>query len=93
MRTLPLPAQLVAGSLGETLLRLRELLAAGDGLELEASAVAAVDTAGLQLLLAAQRQAEAVGRRLVLAEASPRLVEALRLAGAHERFTLREGRP
>jgi len=61
-------------------------LDSGEDLELDAHAVSEVDVAGLQLLLATRREAEARGRTFSLPESlrSKALVQALALAGMTE---------
>lgn len=58
---------------------------------LDGSAVEAVDTAGLQVLLAAARTARARGGELVLERCSPTLRRVLELTGLSERLQPIEG--
>jgi anti-anti-sigma factor len=60
---------------------------AGD-LVVDVSGVDLVDATGLGVLLGAHRRASRAGRRLVLQDASPRLVRILRLARLHRVFAL-----
>jgi anti-anti-sigma factor len=63
------------------------LLAAGSGpLDLDLAAVTEIDTAGVQLLLLAQREAQAVSRPFRLLAASPPVHEALALLRLAQRF-------
>lgn len=52
------------------------LATAGPSLTVDLSGVSEIDSAGMQLLMAARRQALAEGRTLALAEHSPAVVEA-----------------
>ena len=70
-----LPAALTMHELGPVAARLRAALDAGVA-EIDASAVATVDTAGVQLLAAAAVTAAALGRPLRLRAASPALTQA-----------------
>jgi anti-sigma B factor antagonist len=54
----------------------------------DVSGVDMVDATGLGVLLGAHRRADRAGRRLVLRDASPRLVRVLRLARLHRVFAL-----
>ena len=61
----------------------------GDGdLAVDVSGVDLVDAIGLGVLLGAHRRADRAGRRVVLRDASPRLVRILRLARLHRVFVL-----
>ena len=60
---------------------------AGD-LIVDASGVDLIDATGLGVLLGAHRRATKAGRRVVLRDASPRLVRMLRLARLHRVFVL-----
>ena len=51
-------------------------------LTLDLSAVGELDTAGLQVLLLAEREARAAGKKLTIAQASGCVTEALKLANA-----------
>lgn len=85
MDSYPLPSRLVIGTASSLKAALLERLASGP-LVLDAGAVEAVDTAGLQVLLAAARTARAQGSVLVLGACSPTLRRALALAGCSERL-------
>lgn len=56
-------------------------VAAGDALELDLSKVNEMDSAGLQLVLLAAREARAAGKRFAIAARSPQVEEALQLCG------------
>jgi anti-sigma B factor antagonist len=60
---------------------------AGD-LVVDVSGVDLVDATGLGVLLGAHRRASQAGRRIVLRDASPRLVRILRLTRLHRVFTV-----
>jgi anti-anti-sigma factor len=63
------------------------LLVGGEGaLEIDLADVTEIDTAGVQLLLLAQREARAVSRPFRLAAASPAVTEALALLGLTQRL-------
>lgn len=63
---------------------------AGEGeLLLELDAVDTMDTAGVQLLLAARRAAEAAGRKLALVSPSADVLQALATLGLDQRFEVR----
>ena len=67
--------------------RMAPYLSAATDLELDLSAVSEVDTAGLQLLLMARREAERHGTTVTLADPSPvvrELLEFTRLTGELE---------
>jgi len=63
---------------------------AGD-LVVDVSGVDMVDAIGLGVLLGAHRRAAQTGRRVVLRDASPRLLRILRLARLHRVFALEPG--
>ena len=64
---------------------------AGD-LVVDVSGVDLVDATGLGVLLGAHRRAAQAGRRVVLRDASPRLVRILRLARLHRVFAVEPAR-
>jgi anti-anti-sigma factor len=65
------------------------LLVGGDGpLEIDLGAVTEIDTAGVQLLLLAQREARAVSRPFRLTGASPAVREGLALLGLAQRLAI-----
>jgi anti-anti-sigma regulatory factor len=68
------------------------VVGSGD-LELDLSEVTELDTAGLQLLLMAHREAAALGRRLVLTRPSPAVVDVLDIVQLTDRLTDRPGPP
>lgn len=78
-QTLALDADLTVFAVADLKSRLLAALQADADLVLDASAVSEVDGAGLQLLIAAQKQACAQGGRLRLQPVSPQLDEALSL--------------
>ena len=63
---------------------------AGD-LVVDVSGVDLVDATGLGVLLGAHRRAGQAGRRVVLRDASPRLLRILRVARLHRVFALEPG--
>lgn len=60
---------------------LLDALAAGEALELDLSKVTEMDSAGVQLVLLAAREAKAAGRRFGIAARSPQVDEVLQLCG------------
>lgn len=78
-QTLALEADLTVMAVADLKSRLLAALQADADVVLDASAVSEVDGAGLQLLLAAQKQALAQGGRLLLQPLSPVMSEALSL--------------
>ena len=69
----------------EMAVRLKQALASSDRIEVDCSGVTEVDLAFLQLILAARKSAEAVGKQLCLsAPAGGVLLEALTVCGAHD---------
>jgi anti-anti-sigma factor len=58
---------------------LQQQLAAGNGLEIDLSAVTEIDSAGAQLLVAAKKTAQAAGRELRLIGHSPAVLEVFEL--------------
>lgn len=67
--------------------RVLELLATSDAPCLDLSGVTELDTAGLQLLILLQREAERAGKRLRCLDPSPEVESVLRLCSLAERFT------
>ncbi|HJV52080.1 MAG TPA: STAS domain-containing protein [Noviherbaspirillum sp.] len=65
-----------AGELKQTL---QAALQQGDALEIDLSAVGEIDTAGVQLLIAAKKSAQAAGKELRLVAHSDAVVEAFEL--------------
>lgn len=57
--------------------RLISALAAGDGIELDLAQVAEIDTAGLQLLILAKREAAHLGKRMSIVAHSPAVRQTL----------------
>jgi ABC-type transporter Mla MlaB component len=76
-----LPAELTIYNVAATGALFSARLAEGGDLELDASAVAEVDAAGIQLLLAGRRHARAWDRRFLLHDATNELQAALSLLG------------
>lgn len=66
--------------------RLQAALSEGQALHLDLSEVSEVDGAGIQLLLAAQREARHNGQHLRLMALSPRVAEALTLMDLTHEF-------
>jgi anti-anti-sigma factor len=60
---------------------LLDAVASGDGLDLDLSKVTELDSAGLQLVLMAAREAKAAGKRFGIAARSPQVDEVLLLCG------------
>jgi anti-anti-sigma regulatory factor len=81
MSALALPADLIRGRLEACAEALLTCLEQGGPVDLDGSAVQAVDAAGLQLLVAAATAARGRGLGLQLAAASGALLEALGTAG------------
>ncbi|GAA3392229.1 STAS domain-containing protein [Cryptosporangium minutisporangium] len=71
MTRLELNDELTIVTAAETVERLKPYLATGTNLELDLSAVTDIDTAGLQILLVAKREAERLGATVTLAGTSP----------------------
>jgi anti-anti-sigma factor len=86
---LALSGRLDASSASEMREALHTAIDAGAGdLIVDVSGVDLVDATGLGVLLGAHRRAGRAGRRLVLHDASARLVRGLRLARLHRVFAL-----
>jgi anti-anti-sigma factor len=86
---LALSGRLDASSASEMRDALHAAIDAGAGdLIVDASGVDLVDATGLGVLLGAHRRAARAGRRVVLRDASPRLVRILRLARLQRVFAL-----
>lgn len=81
MAALALPASVTMGDASQALRAVEAALAAGSPLEVDASALADVDTAAVALLLQAQRLAQARGSAFTLRGAPPKLVALARLYG------------
>ena len=81
MTTVALPQRLTMSEAAAELTRLQPLLQAADEPVLDASALQALDTAALALLLACQRQAAAGGRTLRLDNPPAKLSQLARLYG------------
>lgn len=82
--TLRLQGELTIYTAADTKPRLLEALAASDALEINLGEVTEMDTAGVQLLILAKREAASAGKRLTLSEHSPaamELIELYNLAG------------
>jgi anti-anti-sigma factor len=88
-RVLALSGNLDARSATEVREALHTAIDTGVGdLVVDASGVDLVDATGLGVLLGAHRRAAKAGRRIVLRDASPRLVRMLRLARLHRVFAV-----
>jgi anti-sigma B factor antagonist len=86
---LALSGRLDASTASEMREALHTAIDAGAGdLIVDVSGVDLVDATGLGVLLGAHRRAARAERRLVLHDASPRLVRILRLARLHRVFAL-----
>jgi anti-anti-sigma factor len=81
MTRLALEGEITIYQAAELRPRLVEALAAAGALEIDLAAVTALDTAGVQLLLAARREARARTCELTFANPSPAVVEVLDLLG------------
>jgi len=79
-QTLALPAALVAGDADAVRRQWLDQCPAGS-LTVDASQLEAIDTAGLQMLVALRRHVEAGGGHLIVQSAPTVLREAVRLAG------------
>ena len=79
-RTLVIDGELTIHTAAERKAALVASLEAGDDLDLELSGVTELDTAGLQLLLMAHREAAAVGHRLRLVDPSRAVLDVLAIA-------------
>ncbi|MEH3024401.1 MAG: STAS domain-containing protein [Pseudomonas oryzihabitans] len=84
---LPLSGPLTIYTAADSKPLLMEPLAAGVTLALELAEVDEFDSAGLQLLLLAQREARALGGGLELIDPSPAITELLELAGLTQYFS------
>jgi anti-anti-sigma regulatory factor len=80
MTELALPSVLDAAAASDLTPAVRDAAAAGD-LRIDAQAVDRIATPGIQLLLAAARAVRADGRVFEIANPTPALATALRLAG------------
>lgn len=69
-RTVSLDGELTILTASDQLQRLRQELAAGSGFRLDLSGITEFDTAGLQLLLLARREAERLGSALTFVDPS-----------------------
>lgn len=83
---LPLSGPLTIYTAADSKPLLMEPLAAGVTLALELAEVDEFDSAGLQLLLLAQREARSLGGALELIDPSPAITELLELAGLTQFF-------
>ena len=89
---LALSGRMDASSATEMREALHSAIDTGDGdLVVDVSGVDLVDAIGLGVLLGAHRRAGQAGRRVVLRDASPRLLRVLRLARLHRVFALEPG--
>ena len=89
---LALSGRMDATSATEMREALHSAIDTGDGdLVVDVSGVDLVDAIGLGVLLGAHRRAGQAGRRVVLRDASPRLLRVLRLARLHRVFALEPG--
>jgi len=84
--TLRLEGELTIYCAQETRQQLQQALAGMDThaaptLEIDLSGVVEADTAGMQLLLAARRQAQALGGEVALKDCSPAVAEVMALLG------------
>lgn len=78
---LAIEGELSIYSAGEWKKRLHDLLDQGGSLELDLGAVHELDTAGLQLLIMAKKEASARGQQLQLCNHSPAVLEVFELCG------------
>lgn len=78
---LAIEGELSIYSAGEWKTRLDDLIAQGGSLELDLGAVQELDTAGLQLLIMAKKEATARSQQLLLSNHSPAVLEVFELCG------------
>lgn len=82
--TLHLRGELTIYTAADTKPRLLDALAQADALDINLADVTEIDTAGVQLLILAKREAARAGKRLILSGHSPaamELIETFNLAG------------
>ena len=84
MTTIALPARITMAEARATLALLRPQLQAADNPVIDASGLAALDTAALALLLDCQRQAQARGKQLQVVGAPAKLGQLATLYGVGE---------
>ncbi|WP_018876640.1 lipid asymmetry maintenance protein MlaB [Thioalkalivibrio sp. ALE31] len=84
MTAIALPERLRIDTAAECWQELRAALDAGDGLQLESSAVADIDAAGVQVLLMARHAAVRNAQDFSLNEASASLAQAFQALGADD---------
>lgn len=88
-----LNGELVMASCAEAKTRLAELIKSGEGdVVLDITGVPFVDSSGLSVLVSALKNAQSVGRELVLAGAVAEVVALLELTRLHLVFALYEDR-
>lgn len=76
---LNLQGELTIYTAGDTKVALIEALMASDNLEVGLANVTEMDTAGLQVLILAKREAARLGKRLALSQHSPAVTELIEL--------------
>jgi anti-anti-sigma factor len=81
IQRLAIEGELSIYSAGEWKKRLDDLLERGGSLELDLSAVQELDSAGLQLLIMAKKEAAARSQRLLLSNHSQAVLEVFELCG------------
>ncbi|HEX8986567.1 MAG TPA: STAS domain-containing protein [Rhodocyclaceae bacterium] len=86
VRRIALDGELTVQSAAATRERLLAALAGSDVLELDLGGVAEFDSAGLQLLLAARKSAQAAGKRMRLFRPPAAVVEVLEFLALGEAF-------
>lgn len=82
MKSFTLPESMRINGLADTKELLTPLLQAEDDLELDGSAVGSIDTAGFQLLIAAQREVEKHGKTMLLKNPSEAIHKAITICNA-----------
>lgn len=90
---LPIEGELTVFTVHELKVRLLAALSEGQPLQLDLSGVSEVDGAGIQLLLAAQRQARQQGSAITLRAMPPQVKEALALTDLTHEFDVACGEP
>lgn len=84
MNTFTLPEAMRINGLAELKDQLTPLVTSDDDLELDGAALASLDTSGLQLLIAAQKDLGKRGKKLSIVNASDALNNAIEMNEAHE---------
>ncbi len=89
-----LPTRLDGSTVEEVRLLLTVAMSSGRGdLVLDCSEVESIDTVGLGLLFSTHRRAHAGGRRMVIADAQPRVLRVLAVTRLHRVLHLERDQP